>query len=109
MFDNIRGGHDLQVLVARQEAEEILVDLDTLIYLTIIPSDFPLPQDPSMRSEKCRQVKEAPHRIQEPLDEEVVTKLVTIQERQGSIRSALQFKKVDEDNIDKDIEIANVT
>ena len=54
MYDNIRGGHNLQVLVARQEAEEILIDLDTLIDLSIIPQDFPLPHDPNMRSEKCR-------------------------------------------------------
>ena len=26
VFDNIKGGHNLQILVARQEAEEILVD-----------------------------------------------------------------------------------
>ena len=60
VFDNIKGGRDLQVLVARQEAEEILVDIDTLIDLTIIPADFPLPHDPSMRSEKCRQSQAGP-------------------------------------------------
>ena len=105
VFDNIRGGHDLQVLVARQEAEEIFIYLHTLNDLSIIPKDFPLPQDPNMRSKKCRLVKEAPHQIQEPLDEEVAPKLVSIQERQGSIRTALKFNRVDEENIDEDIEV----
>ena len=92
--------------MARQEAEEILIDLDTLIDLSIVPQDFPLPQDPNLRSEKCRQVKEAPHQIKEfTLDEEVGPKLVTIQERQGSNRTALKFNRVDEDNIDEDMEI----
>ena len=54
IFDNIKGCHNLQVLVARQEAEEILLDLDTLINLSIVPQDFPLPQNPNMRSQKCR-------------------------------------------------------
>ena len=59
-----------------------------------------------MRSEKCRQVKEAPHQIKEfTLDAEVGPKLVTIQERQGSIRTALKFNRVDEENIDEDMEI----
>ena len=58
VFDNIRGGHNMQVLVTRQEAEEILVDLDTLIELSIVPADFPLPQNPELRSEKCRRVEE---------------------------------------------------
>ena len=48
----------MQVLVTRQEAEEILVDLDTLIELSIVPADFPLPQDPELRSERCRRVEE---------------------------------------------------
>ena len=58
VFDNIKGGQNMQVLVTRQEAEEILVDLDTLIELSIVPADFPLPQDPELRSEKCRWVEE---------------------------------------------------
>ena len=43
VFDNIKGGHNIQVLITRQEAEEILIDL---IDLSIVPPDFPLPQDP---------------------------------------------------------------
>ena len=85
VFDNIRGGKELQVLVARQEAEEILVDLDTLMDLSIIPKDFPLPQDPKMKEDGCRSV-----RREDPV-EEVAPKLVTIHERQGSIRSKLKF------------------
>ena len=43
VFDNIKDGQNMQVLVTRQEAEEILVDLETLIDLSIVPPDFPLP------------------------------------------------------------------
>ena len=45
-----------------------------------------------MRTEKCRNVIDS-HQIKEStLDIEVGPKLVSIQERQGSVRSALQFK-----------------
>ena len=58
VFDNIKGGHNIQVLVTTQEAEEILIDLDTLIDLSIAPPVFPLPQDPELRSESYRRVEE---------------------------------------------------
>ena len=112
VFDNIKGGHNLQVLITRQEADGILIDLDTLIDLSIVPPDFPLPQDPELRSDNCRRVEEnknkvteyveelekrlkeeksrkvqqspSPYQIKEfTLDSEVGPKLVSIQERQG--------------------------
>ena len=46
VFDNIKGGYNLQVQIARQKAEEICIDLDTLIDLSIIPPDIPLPKRP---------------------------------------------------------------
>ena len=58
VFDNIKGGHNLQVLITRQEADGILIDLDTLIDLSIVPPDFPLPQDPELKSDNCRRVEE---------------------------------------------------
>ena len=69
IFDNVKGGHNMQVLVTRQEAEEILVDLDTLIELSIVPADFPLPQDPELRSEKCRRVEENKKKAAEYVEE----------------------------------------
>ena len=51
------------MLVARHQAEEILIDLDTLIDLSIIPPDFPLPQDPEMRSDSCKKVQENKEKI----------------------------------------------
>ena len=69
VFDNIKGGHSLQVLVARQEAEEILIDLDSLIDLSIIPPDFPLPQNPEMRSDNCRRMQENKQKITEYVEE----------------------------------------
>ena len=95
----------MQVLVARQEAEEIIIDLDTLMDLTIIPLDFPLPQNHNMRTEKCRNVKESYQIKESTLDIEVGPKLVSIQERQGSVRSAMQFNRVNEETIDEDLEI----
>ena len=129
VFDNIKGGHNIQVLITRQEAEEILIDLDTLIDLSLVPPDFPLPQDPELRSDNCKRVEEnkkkateyveelekrlkeeksrnvqqnpSPYQVKEfALDSEVGPKLVTIQEMQGSIRSALKFHKVNEETID---------
>ena len=134
VFDDIKGGHNLQALAVRQEAEEILINLDTLIDLSIISPDFPLPQDPEMRSDSCktiqennqkmnefieelekkvkkdscRKVQQSPYQVKEfTLDSEVGPKLllVSIQERQGSIRSALQFHKVNEETIDEDQDV----
>ena len=63
-----------------------------------------MPLDPTMRSEKCRQVKETPHQVKEfTPDAGVGPKLVSIQERQGSIRTALKFNNIEP--IDEDIEI----
>merc|ERR1711875_40766 len=68
-FDNVKGGHNMQMLVTSQQAEEILVDLDTLIELSIVPADFPLPQDPELRSEKCRRVEENKQKAAEYLEQ----------------------------------------
>ena len=38
-------------------------------------------------------------------EDDEVTKLVTIQERQGSIRTALKFRRLDEETIDEGREI----
>ena len=144
----------MQMLVTSQQAEEILVDLDNLIDLSIVPADFPLPQDPELRSEKCRRIEENKKNIAEyveklekkieeeekrvtkqadssleeglescgsppvrghpkkqssytinPAIEEVGPKLTTIQERQGSLRSSLQFHRHDEENIDEDLDV----
>ena len=107
VFDNIKGGKNGQVLIAKQEAEEILIDLDTLIDLSITPQDFPLPQDPKMRADSYRSVREDIPEIRESIPEgEVGPKLVTIRERQGSVRSKLQFHRVDEETIDEDQDVA---
>ena len=73
-----------------------MIDLDTLMDLSTIPKDFPLPQDPKMRENSSRSVKEGV-----PTGE-VAPNLVSIQERQGSVRSKLQSNIVDEDTIDMD-------
>ena len=43
-----------------------------------------------------------------PAIEEVGPKLATIQERQGSIRTSLQFHKHDEDSIDEDLDVEKI-
>ena len=126
VFDNIKGGHNIQVLETRQEPEEILIDLGALIDLSIVPQDFPLRQDPELRSDNCRRVQENKQKITEFVEElenrlkeeksrkvqpspspfqieefTLDSEVEPIQERQGSIRSALKFQKMSEETIDE--------
>ena len=46
-----------------------------------------------VKNDKCRKVQPNPYQVKEfILESEVGPKLVSIQERQGSLRSALKFK-----------------
>ena len=55
-----------------------------------------------MKKDSCKKVQENPYQIKRvTLDTEVGLKLVSIQERQGSVRSALQFHRVNEETIDE--------
>ena len=59
-----------------------------------------------LKEDKCRKVQQSPYQIKEfTLDSEVGPKLVTIQERQGSVRSALQFTRVNKKTIDEDQDV----
>ena len=59
-----------------------------------------------VKTDSCRKVKEATYQIKEfTFDPEVGPKLVSIQERQGSLRSALQFNRVNEETFDKDQDV----
>ena len=59
-----------------------------------------------VKKDSCRKVQEKPYQIKEfTLDSEVGPKLVSIQERQGSVRSALQFHRVNEETIDEDQDV----
>ena len=59
-----------------------------------------------VKTDICRKGKEDTYQIKEfTLDTEVGRKLVSIQERQGSVRSALQFNRVNEETIDKDQDV----
>ena len=55
--------------MSRAGTDKILVDLDTLINLSIVPPDFPLPQDPELRTEKCRRVEENKKKASEYVEE----------------------------------------
>ena len=48
----------LEFLVCTDDGDEGLLSLDTLKELTIIPRDFPLPKDRSMREPRVRRIKE---------------------------------------------------
>ena len=114
------------MLETRQEPEEILIDLGALIDLSIVPQDFPLRQDPELRSDNCRRVQENKQKITEFVEElenrlkeeksrkvqpspspfqieefTLDSEVEPIQERQGSIRSALKFQKMSEETIDE--------
>ena len=62
-----------------QQAEELLIDLDSLIEWSIFPADLPLPQNPKKRPEHIRKVSEKSDSVE----------LVDIGERQGSLHSKL--------------------
>ena len=59
-----------------------------------------------MKKDSCRKVQENPYQIKRvTLDTEVGLKLVSIQERQGSVRRELQFHRVNEETIDEDQDV----
>ena len=64
-----------------------LVKIITLLGSDKVCKDFPLPQDPKMKEDRCRSVRRK-DRV-----EEVAPKIVKIHERQGSIRSKLKFHR----------------
>ena len=92
----------ISALVCQEESEESLIDLDSLKDMGIIHKDFPLPINARMR--------EDPHKIR-LVNTEInrnPTNLVDILERQGSIRSSIEFHAVDGDTIDIDRELAKI-
>ena len=59
-----------------------------------------------VKNDKCRKVQPNPYQVKEfTLDSEVGPKLVSIQERQGSLRSALKFHRANEETIDEDQDV----
>ena len=50
-FTTLKNPKQLKVLVCKQQADELLVDLDSLIEWSIVPADFPLLQNPKERPE----------------------------------------------------------
>ena len=57
-YTTLKNPKQLEVLVCKQESEELLVDLDSLIEWSIVPGDFPVPQNPKERPESIRKVSE---------------------------------------------------
>ena len=50
-FTTLKNPKQLKVLVCKQQADELFVDLDSLIEWSIVPADFPLLQNPKERPE----------------------------------------------------------
>ena len=79
-FNNLKGAKELKLLIARLEVVEIMISPVSLMEWSIMPKDFPMPQDPKQKIKRSRSVKE-----QTPV------KLVDIRDRQGSIISHLKL------------------
>ena len=101
----------LSFLVCKDDGNEALLSLDTLIDLSIVPRDFPCPMDRSIRDHKVGIVgEEEVWPAQKLREEEQIgrekqckrkikdTKLATLQERIGSLRSQLSFKQENEED-----------
>ena len=57
-LDVVKHPVKLDFLVCTDDGDEGLLSLDTLKELTIIPRDFPLPMDRSIREPKIRRIRE---------------------------------------------------
>ena len=100
-LDTIKHPVKLQFLVCSDDGEEGLLSLDTLKELSIIPQDFPLPMNRAMRETKVTRVKEA-ERDELENDHPENLKLVNIEKRIGSLRSKLNFKKIEGEEYEKE-------
>ena len=78
-----------------------MVLLDTLKELSIVSREFPLPMDRAMRETKLNRVKEA-ERDESEMDELERLKLVDNEERIGSLRTELNFKKMEEEDYEEE-------
>ena len=99
-LDTIKHPVKLEFLVCSDDGDEGLLSLDTLKELSIVPQDFPLPMDRAMRETKVNRVKEAQMDELE-VDHPENLKLVDIEERIVSLRSKLNFKKVEEEDFEE--------
>ena len=99
-LETIKHPVKLDFLVCSDDGDEGLLSLDTLKKLSIVPKDFPLPMDRGMRETKMSRVKE---RERDELESESVErlKLIEIEERIGSLRTKLSFKKLEEEDYEE--------
>ena len=97
-FTTLKNAKELKVRFCKQQADPLLVDLESLIEWSIVPANFPLPQDPREKLESIRIVSEKSDSV----------KLVDIEERQGSFSSKLSFWKINKDTFGMDAEISKL-
>jgi hypothetical protein len=89
-FDNLKHPKKIHALVAEEAGDEILIDMDLLIELSILPKNFPLPMDEEERETKVKKVTVKDTKV----------KLVEIKEKKGSIRSQMKFRTQEEEDFD---------
>jgi lambda repressor-like predicted transcriptional regulator len=82
-FDIIQNPKKMRVLVCKEEGDEILIDVQSLVEWSILPPNFPEPQDPK---EKVRLTKSVPK-----------TKLAEVEESKGSERTSIKFPRSQEE------------
>ena len=82
-FDNFKYKKQVHGLVSDEDGDEILLDKSTLIEWSIIPSNFPEPQD---QTEKAKVSK--------------AKRLVTVEEKRGSRRTKMVFHNLEEEEVE---------
>ena len=92
-LDVVKHPVKLDFLVCTDDGDEGLLSLDTLKELSIIPKDFPLPMDKSMREPRVRRVRETEEET--GVEKEEKLKQFDIKERVGSVRSKLEMNQME--------------
>ena len=92
-LDLVKHPVKLNFLVCTDDGDEGLLSLDTLKELSIIPKDFPLPMDKSMREPRVRRIRETEEEAEVEKAEKL--KQFDIKERVGSMRSKLEINQME--------------
>ena len=87
-FDILKNPKRMRVLICEEEGDEILIDVQSLVDWSILPPNFPEPQDPK---EKVRLAKSVPK-----------SKLAEVKEMAGSERTSIKFPRSQEEQSDID-------
>ena len=95
-LDVVKHPVKLDFLVCTDDGDEGLLSLDTLKDLSIIPKDFPLPMDRSMREPRVRRIRETEEEAEVEKAEKL--KQFDIKERVGSMMSKLEINQMEKED-----------